>query len=46
MKIGKNSICFEEPIYCPVWKHQRILLTLINVGFQVLANSIKTWDNI
>ena len=43
MEIGKNSICFKEPVCCPV-THQRTLLTLISVGFQVLANLIKIWD--
>ena len=46
MEIGKNTICFKEPIYCSVWTHQRAFLTLINMGYQVLANSIKIWDNI
>ena len=41
----QNSFCFKEPIYCPAWAHQHTLLTL-NVGFQVLCNLIKIWDNI
>ena len=41
----KNIICFRESIYYPVWAH-RTLLILINVGLQVLSNSIWTWDNI
>ena len=41
----QNIFCFEEPIYCPAWAHQHTLLTL-NVGFQVLCNLIKIWDNI
>ena len=40
----KKCICFKKPIYGPVWTHQRTLLALINMDFQVLGNSIKIWD--
>ena len=36
----KKSICFKKFIYCPVWTHHHTLLTLTNLGFCVLDDSI------
>ena len=36
----KKSICFKKFIYCPVWTHRHTLLTLTNLGFCVLDDSI------
>ena len=43
---NKKSIYFREPIYSPVWTDQLILLILIDLGFEVLSNSIKIRDSI
>ena len=39
----KNSICFKEPIYCPVWTHQRILLTFDLWGLQSTFSQEHLW---